>query len=212
MKVFSVFGVVLALHVLGTTSVIIPDELPSILSVIYSNIPTIKKGTDSRIGWGFRLGDRADVQVLVELGPQTNTQQLANQGDGGSNKRNALDNLSNTLYAQRQRDKKIKDEENKRIREEENKTTGEEEQEQEPKPSVNDGGQWLKTWSKSVNKKKQNGGLPLRPKPGLGIGEIDAKSVIPDDSVLLAQELKKKLEKMQIKVSTEETTSAANAE
>ncbi|KAK2583703.1 hypothetical protein KPH14_009625 [Odynerus spinipes] len=54
-------------------SLIIPEELPSILSLIYSNIPPIKKGTDSRLGVGFRLGDHADVQVLLELGPQTET-------------------------------------------------------------------------------------------------------------------------------------------
>lgn len=63
-------------------------------------------GTDSRLGWGFRLGDRADFQVLVELGPQTNTQPLANQEDKSSNKRNTINNLSNVLYSQRQQEKK----------------------------------------------------------------------------------------------------------
>ncbi|XP_015171390.1 PREDICTED: uncharacterized protein LOC107063803 isoform X2 [Polistes dominula] len=55
------------------TSLIIPEELPTILSLIYSNIPPIKKGTDSRLGIGFRLGEHADFQVLLELGPQTDT-------------------------------------------------------------------------------------------------------------------------------------------
>lgn len=54
-------------------SLIIPEELPTILSLIYSNIPPIKKGTDSRLGVGFRLGEHADFQVLLELGPQTDT-------------------------------------------------------------------------------------------------------------------------------------------
>lgn len=64
-------------------------------------------GTDSRLGWGFRLGDRADFQVLVELGPQTYTQKLGNQADDSTNsKRNTIDSLSNTLYAQRQEEKK----------------------------------------------------------------------------------------------------------
>ncbi|PSN54015.1 hypothetical protein C0J52_10167 [Blattella germanica] len=62
-------------------ALIIPEELPSILSLIYSNIPPIKKGTDSRIGVGFRLGPHADFQVLLELGPQTNTQPLGPDGD-----------------------------------------------------------------------------------------------------------------------------------
>ncbi|XP_047353258.1 uncharacterized protein LOC124950514 [Vespa velutina] len=55
------------------TSLIIPEELPTILSLIYSNIPPIKKGTDSRLGIGFRLGEHADFQILLELGPQTDT-------------------------------------------------------------------------------------------------------------------------------------------
>ncbi|CAH1642321.1 unnamed protein product [Spodoptera littoralis] len=57
-------------------SVIIPEELPSLLSVAYSNIPPIKKGTDSRVGFGFAFGNHADFQVMFELGPQTNTQAL----------------------------------------------------------------------------------------------------------------------------------------
>ncbi|XP_034187116.1 snustorr snarlik [Osmia lignaria lignaria] len=60
------------------TSLIIPEELPTILSLIYSNIPPIKKGTDSRVGVGFRLGEHADFQVLVELGPQTETDPIGN--------------------------------------------------------------------------------------------------------------------------------------
>lgn len=39
----------------------------------------IISGTDSRIGFGFRLGEHADFQVLVELGPQTNTKPLGNE-------------------------------------------------------------------------------------------------------------------------------------
>lgn len=60
------------------TCLIIPEELPTILSLIYSNIPPIKKGTDSRIGVGFRLGEHADFQVLFELGPQTETEPIGN--------------------------------------------------------------------------------------------------------------------------------------
>lgn len=46
---------------------------------------------------------------------------MANQGDS-NRKRNTLNNLANTLYAQRQKEKKIKDEEDRRIRDEENET------------------------------------------------------------------------------------------
>uniref|UniRef100_A0A182YDN8 Zasp-like motif domain-containing protein n=1 Tax=Anopheles stephensi TaxID=30069 RepID=A0A182YDN8_ANOST len=50
--------------------------MPSILSLVYSNIPQIKKGTDSRVGFGFRLGEHADFQIQLELGPQLNTKPI----------------------------------------------------------------------------------------------------------------------------------------
>lgn len=53
-----------------------PQELPSVLSLVYSNIPPIKKGTDSRFGFGFRLGEHADYQILIELGPQKYTKPI----------------------------------------------------------------------------------------------------------------------------------------
>ncbi|KAL1502830.1 hypothetical protein ABEB36_007917 [Hypothenemus hampei] len=146
---------------------IIPDELPSILSIIYSNIPTLKKGTDSRIGWGFRLGDRADFQIITELGPQIYTKKLVNQeDDGNTNKRSTLDNVANTLYAQRQQEKL-------------------QQQKEKPKDVKFQGENWLKKWSASMkkqqNQQQQNHEVPTNGKPGLAIGEIDAKSVIPED-------------------------------
>lgn len=33
-------------------------------------------GTDSRFGFGYRLGEHADFQVQVELGPQTHTKPI----------------------------------------------------------------------------------------------------------------------------------------
>nr|CAD7397784.1 unnamed protein product [Timema poppensis] len=66
---------------MGADSLIIPEELPSILSLIYANIPPIKKGTDSRVGVGFRLGPHADFQVLLELGPQRETLPLGPNDD-----------------------------------------------------------------------------------------------------------------------------------
>ncbi|KAL1132479.1 hypothetical protein AAG570_010434, partial [Ranatra chinensis] len=64
----------------------VPEQLPTLLSFIYTNIPPIKKGTDSRIGLGFRLGPNADFQVLFELGPQQSTLPLGPDG-GGTSKR-----------------------------------------------------------------------------------------------------------------------------
>ncbi|CAG9770868.1 unnamed protein product [Ceutorhynchus assimilis] len=171
------------LNVIGIHSFIIPDELPSLLSIIYSNIPTLKKGTDSRIGWGFRLGDRADFQILTEFGPQQYTQKLANQEDeNGSNKRSTLENLANTLYAQRQQDKK---QQHAKKHQQDKKPQHQKENATDLKSGSD---QWLKNWSKTMEKteelKPTTQNVPSNAKPGLGIGEIDAKSVIPDDSIL----------------------------
>ncbi|XP_062548435.1 uncharacterized protein LOC134213411 [Armigeres subalbatus] len=68
-------------------ALIIPEELPSILSLVYSNIPPIKKGTDSRLGFGFRLGEHADFQVQFEIGPQQRTRPIGSSSS--SSKRNA---------------------------------------------------------------------------------------------------------------------------
>lgn len=38
-------------------------------------------GTDSRLGIGFRLGEHADFQILIELGPQTETDQIGASDD-----------------------------------------------------------------------------------------------------------------------------------
>lgn len=62
--------------ILVSHSFIVPQELPSILSLVYSNVPPIKKGTDSRVGFGFRLGEHADFQVQLELGPQKFTKPI----------------------------------------------------------------------------------------------------------------------------------------
>uniref|UniRef100_A0A1B6KUM0 Uncharacterized protein n=1 Tax=Graphocephala atropunctata TaxID=36148 RepID=A0A1B6KUM0_9HEMI len=57
----------------ANAAILIPEELPTITGILYSILPPIKIGQDSRIGFGFRVGPNADAQVLVELGPQTNT-------------------------------------------------------------------------------------------------------------------------------------------
>ncbi|XP_043481976.1 uncharacterized protein LOC122511038 [Leptopilina heterotoma] len=66
------------LYLKCTACLIIPEEVPTILSLIYSNIPPIKKGTDSRFGVGFSLGEHADFQVILELGPQSETEPIGN--------------------------------------------------------------------------------------------------------------------------------------
>ncbi|XP_018367473.1 PREDICTED: uncharacterized protein LOC108763987 isoform X2 [Trachymyrmex cornetzi] len=75
------------------TSLIIPEELPTILSLIYSNISPIKKGTDSRFGVGFRLGEHADFQILIELGPQTETDPIGTSNDA-KRRRDAMINAA----------------------------------------------------------------------------------------------------------------------
>lgn len=118
------------------------------------------------------MGDRADFQVLLELGPQLNTQPLANQNDRETSKRNIENTLSNNLYALRHSGKN--ESKGKDL-----KTTTEETS-------------WLERWSQSVsNERKQIASrgevqenkkqTQPKPKPGLAVGEIDAKSVIPED-------------------------------
>uniref|UniRef100_A0A1B6CAH6 Uncharacterized protein n=1 Tax=Clastoptera arizonana TaxID=38151 RepID=A0A1B6CAH6_9HEMI len=58
------------------SSLFVPEELPTLLSFLYTNIPPVLKGTDSRVGLGFRLGPNADFQVQLELGPQQRTTKL----------------------------------------------------------------------------------------------------------------------------------------
>ncbi|XP_051172565.1 uncharacterized protein LOC127288900 [Leptopilina boulardi] len=73
--------VILFLYLKYTICLIVPDEIPSLLSLIYSNLPPVKKGTDSRFGVGFSLGEHADFQVVVELGPQTETEPIGSTED-----------------------------------------------------------------------------------------------------------------------------------
>ncbi|XP_014209326.1 uncharacterized protein LOC106639993 [Copidosoma floridanum] len=63
------------------TSLIIPEDLPTVTNVFFSVFPPIKIGTDSRIGIGFKFGEHADFQVLTEYGPQKYTQQIGNVKD-----------------------------------------------------------------------------------------------------------------------------------
>ncbi|XP_074111211.1 snustorr snarlik isoform X2 [Cotesia typhae] len=72
------FYLLIILLFTDVNGLIIPEELPSILSLVFANIPPVKKGTDSRIGLGFRLGEHADFQTIVELGPQKETQPIGN--------------------------------------------------------------------------------------------------------------------------------------
>lgn len=88
-----IFGLILLINYVNTF--IVPQEVPSLLSLVYSNIPPIKKGTDSRVGFGYRLGEHADFQVVFELGPQTNTKPLGNSAsddDSDNSKRNVDQN------------------------------------------------------------------------------------------------------------------------
>ncbi|XP_077284155.1 snustorr snarlik [Arctopsyche grandis] len=82
------------------SAAIVPEELPSLLSVAYSNIPPIKKGTDSRVGFGFSLGNHADFQVMFEFGPQIYTNPVGSSY-AASSKRQTKPKKSSTT----QRDK-----------------------------------------------------------------------------------------------------------
>lgn len=53
-----------------------PGEVQSVLMLYLTNFGVIKKGTDSRIGFGFRLGKHVDFQTLIDIGPQYNTKPI----------------------------------------------------------------------------------------------------------------------------------------
>ncbi|XP_059616607.1 uncharacterized protein LOC132261699 [Phlebotomus argentipes] len=68
---------------------VVPEEFASLLGIVFSTIPQIRKGTDSRLGFGYRLGEHADFQVLVELGPQKFTKPIGGEDTTNTNsKRN----------------------------------------------------------------------------------------------------------------------------
>ncbi|KAH8265994.1 hypothetical protein KR038_009768, partial [Drosophila bunnanda] len=122
---------------------IVPRELPSILSIVYSNIPPIKKGTDSRLGFGFRLGEHADFQVMVELGPQKETRPIGepSQDDQSFNKRQVSAGDQKALLRQLYREQVRKEAEMLMTSTERNAAS------------------WLETWSNGMKPQK-----PQRPK------------------------------------------------
>ncbi|XP_030383275.1 mediator of RNA polymerase II transcription subunit 13 [Scaptodrosophila lebanonensis] len=125
------------------TAFIVPQELPSLLSVVYSNIPPIKKGTDSRLGFGFRLGEHADFQVLVELGPQKNTRPIGepSKDDQSFNKRQVSNSDQRALLRQQLQ----------------------QQQEQQMLTSTErNAANWLETWSNGMKPQKHK---PQKAKP-----------------------------------------------
>ncbi|XP_044315848.1 uncharacterized protein LOC108038962 [Drosophila rhopaloa] len=128
------------LYTENASAFIVPRELPSILSIVYSNIPPIKKGTDSRLGFGFRLGEHADFQVMVELGPQKETRPIGepNQDDQSFNKRQVSQSDQKALARQLYRQQVKKEAERLMTSTEKNAAS------------------WLETWS--------NGMKPQKPK------------------------------------------------
>ncbi|KAH8282442.1 hypothetical protein KR054_007752 [Drosophila jambulina] len=149
---------------------IVPRELPSLLSIVYSNIPPIKKGeptffpefyippflinqififntgTDSRLGFGFRLGEHADFQVMVELGPQKETRPIGepSQDDQSFNKRQVSSSDQKALLRQLYRQQVNKEAEMLMTSTERNAAS------------------WLETWSNGM--KPQRPQKPLKPK------------------------------------------------
>ncbi|XP_017116483.1 uncharacterized protein LOC108138653 [Drosophila elegans] len=128
------------LYTQNASAFIAPRELPSILSIVYSNIPPIKKGTDSRLGFGFRLGQHADFQVLVELGPQKETRPIGEPkpDDQSFNKRQVSQSDQKALARQLYRQQVKKEAERLMTSTEKNAAS------------------WLETWS--------NGMKPQKPK------------------------------------------------
>ncbi|XP_043662626.1 uncharacterized protein LOC122626431 [Drosophila teissieri] len=126
------------LHTQNASAFIVPRELPSILSIVYSNIPPIKKGTDSRLGFGFRLGEHADFQVMVELGPQKETRPIGepSQDDQSFSKRQVSQSDQKALARQLYRQQVM------------------EEAERLMTSTERNGASWLETWSNGMKPQK----------------------------------------------------------
>ncbi|KAJ8667123.1 hypothetical protein QAD02_008785, partial [Eretmocerus hayati] len=139
------------------SSLIVPEEVPSTLPLIYSKIPPIKKGTDSRLGIGFRFGEHADFQIIMELGPQYETTPLKHPLSKEETKRKREAIMYSALkgelgpwtqtIAERQEEQK-----NKKLRSRQKLNT-------DRLPKINgtasgssdgkdDGNNWLSSWSK----------------------------------------------------------------
>ncbi|XP_054744799.1 uncharacterized protein LOC129249158 [Anastrepha obliqua] len=117
---------------------VVPQELPSILSLIYSNIPPIKKGTDSRLGFGFRLGNHADFQVLLELGPQKNTRPIGENADSENT-------FNKRQVSKAHRDYLLRKQAQEALKQLTSSTTA------TITTSEATGGSWLENWSKAMN-------------------------------------------------------------
>ncbi|XP_054287227.1 uncharacterized protein LOC129003046 [Macrosteles quadrilineatus] len=100
----------------------IPEEVQTILQLAYSKLPPTKIGSDKRFGVGFRLGKNADAQILVELGPQSETQPLEEHSNDFSKRQSRQNPLTdykkrNEIFTEQ------KSNHTKKIKRNQNKTT-----------------------------------------------------------------------------------------
>lgn len=168
-------------------ALIVPNELPSILSLIFSTIPQVKKGTDSRVGFGFRLGDHADFQVLLELGPQTNTKPIGtNNGDSDNTfKRHVNPDDYNNI----QKDSIGK----------ENRPS---------KSTQNDASKWLKSWYKDTSRKKNEALQENSTNTPKEMSSVKTVPIISQSSLTQLQQLYKWAEKDSVSEQITTTTIA----
>lgn len=201
----------------NATSLIIPEEVPTILSLIYSNIPPIKKGTDSRLGLGFRLGEHADFQILIELGPQTETNPIGTSDNAKKREvmlhaamRGELGSLAQQI-AKYQMERRIQKEIDKfkAIQTEFKKIQTENKQEKEEDNQNTVSNNWLTKWRKEISQSTEDN-VPLNSAQikdekiiQQKIGKLSIKSNIQKDTL---EELTNKLHKPQ-NMDNKETTS-----
>ncbi|KAL5281352.1 hypothetical protein ACFFRR_005010 [Megaselia abdita] len=166
-------------------ALIVPNELPSILSLIFSTIPQVKKGTDSRVGFGFRLGDHADFQVMLELGPQTNTKPVGTSTGDSDNtfKRQVSPEDYNTI----QKDSVGKESQSKQ----------------------NDASKWLKSWYRDTNKRKIEAVQETSTKIPKEMSSVKTMAMISQSSLTQLQQLYKWAEKDAETETTSTTTTLA---
>lgn len=146
----------------------------------------MKKGTDSRVGFGFRLGDHADFQVLLELGPQTNTKPIGpNTGDADNTFKRQV---NGDEYNHIQKDSIGKD--------------------NESKATQNDASKWLKSWYKDTNNRKKEAAQETSTKIPKEMNSVKTMAMIPQSSLTQLQQLYKWADKS---AATEETSTTTIA-
>lgn len=141
-------------------------------------------GTDSRVGFGFRLGDHADFQVLLELGPQKETRPLGepSKDEQSFNKRQV--SASELREQQRQQELMTSTERN--------------------------AASWLETWSKGMKPQQEKVKSKPRTKQAPKVPALPERAAMPAGAVQQLQMLYKMANDATSSSSSSTTTTSSS--